>query len=223
MLKLYGFPVSHYYNMVKHALMHKGVDFEEVLVLPGSGSDYLEKSPLGKIPCIEVDQKYLSETSSILEYIEDIFSGAHLAPSDPWSRAKMRELMKVCELYIEAPARQLIPVVMQRERDNDSHIKLIETLNKGVHALSSLATFKPYLMGEYLTLADIMLRYVLIVVRGHAALPDLNTAGCAGIDLDSVLPGLKDWDRAMDASPVSQAIDACIVREMPKYLSGSRA
>ena len=30
MLKLYGFPLSNYYNMVKIALIEKGVDFEEV-------------------------------------------------------------------------------------------------------------------------------------------------------------------------------------------------
>lgn len=221
MLKLYGFPVSHYYNMAKHALMQKGVSYEEILVMPGAGPDYLDKSPLGKIPGISVEDGYLSETSSILEYINDSFPGPSLAPSDAWGRAKMRELMKVCELYIEMPARELVPVVMQREKDDDSHLKAIETLNKGLQALSRLAAFKPYLMGEELTLADIMLRYVLIVVRGHAALPDLNTAGCAGIDLASVLPGLEAWDRAMDASSVSQAIDACIISEMPGYLGKS--
>jgi glutathione S-transferase len=218
MLNLYGFPVSHYYNMVKHTLMQKGVIYEEVTVMPGAGDDYLGKSPLGKIPCIGVEEGYLSETSSILEYIEDSFPGPRLAPADPWGRAKMRELMKVCELYIEAPARQLIPVVMQGVKDNDSHLKAIETLNKGVQALAKLGVFKPYLIGEELTLADIMLRYVLIVVRGHTALPGLNTAGCAGIDLASVLPGLEAWDRAMDASSVSQAIDAILVSEISKYM-----
>lgn len=219
MLKLYGFPVSHYYNMTKHALMQKGVDYEEVLVMPGAGSDYLEKSPLGKIPCIGVEEGYLSETSSILEYIEDNFSGTRLAPVDPWGRAKMKELMKVCELYIETPARQLIPVVMQGKKDNDSHLKSIETLNKGLHALAQLGAFRPYLMGEELTLADIMLRYVLIVVRGHAALPGLNIAASTGVDLAAVVPALEGWDHAMNASPVSQEIDAILVSEMPKYMA----
>lgn len=34
MLKLYGFAVSNYYNMVKMALLEKGVPFEEVPFLP---------------------------------------------------------------------------------------------------------------------------------------------------------------------------------------------
>jgi len=35
MLKLYGFSVSNYYNMVKLALLEKGLAFEEVPFLPG--------------------------------------------------------------------------------------------------------------------------------------------------------------------------------------------
>lgn len=35
MLKLYGFSVSNYYNMVKLALLEKGLPFEEVLFYPG--------------------------------------------------------------------------------------------------------------------------------------------------------------------------------------------
>ena len=34
MLKLYGFSVSNYYNMVKLALLEKGLPFEEVLFYP---------------------------------------------------------------------------------------------------------------------------------------------------------------------------------------------
>ena len=35
MLKLYGFAVSNYYNMVKLALLEKGVPFEEVPFFAG--------------------------------------------------------------------------------------------------------------------------------------------------------------------------------------------
>ncbi len=35
MLKLYGFSVSNYYNMVKLALLEKGLPFEEVPFMPG--------------------------------------------------------------------------------------------------------------------------------------------------------------------------------------------
>ena len=33
-IKLYGMPLSNYYNMVKTVLLEKGMDFEEMLILP---------------------------------------------------------------------------------------------------------------------------------------------------------------------------------------------
>ena len=41
MIKLYGFAVSNYYNMVKMALIEKGMEFEEVTVRPSQESEYL--------------------------------------------------------------------------------------------------------------------------------------------------------------------------------------
>ncbi|HYR24827.1 MAG TPA: glutathione S-transferase N-terminal domain-containing protein, partial [Aquabacterium sp.] len=39
MLKLYGFPLSNYYNKVKMVLLEKGLPFEEVRAMVGPGSD----------------------------------------------------------------------------------------------------------------------------------------------------------------------------------------
>ncbi|MGR8947427.1 MAG: glutathione S-transferase N-terminal domain-containing protein, partial [Gammaproteobacteria bacterium] len=62
MIKLYGFPVSNYYNMVKFAMLEKGVDFEEVSVMPSQEAEYLAKSPMGKVPCIETSDGFISES-----------------------------------------------------------------------------------------------------------------------------------------------------------------
>lgn len=50
MLKLHGFPVSNYTNMVHLALLEKGVPFEYVLAYPGKSPDFLARSPRGKVP-----------------------------------------------------------------------------------------------------------------------------------------------------------------------------
>ncbi|MGA9094126.1 MAG: glutathione S-transferase N-terminal domain-containing protein, partial [Pseudomonas alloputida] len=47
MLKLYGFSVSNYYNMVKLALLEKGLPFEEVTFYGGQAPQALEVSPRG--------------------------------------------------------------------------------------------------------------------------------------------------------------------------------
>ena len=48
-MKLYGMPLSNYFNMVKHALLEKGIDFEIVPTPPGRDPEFLAKSPMGKI------------------------------------------------------------------------------------------------------------------------------------------------------------------------------
>ena len=94
MLKLYGFPLSNYYNMVKIALIEKGVSFKEVDFHPSQDSDYLSKSPMGKVPCIETDDGFLSETDVILNYLEDTYPEPAFLPKDAFARAKVRDLMK---------------------------------------------------------------------------------------------------------------------------------
>ena len=57
MLQLHGFSSSNYYNLVKLALLEKQIPFEEKLVYTGAGesyrADYLEQSPIGKVPCLQ--------------------------------------------------------------------------------------------------------------------------------------------------------------------------
>ncbi len=105
MLKLHGFSVSNYYNMVKLALLEKGLPFEEVIFYGGQAPQALEVSPRGKVPVLQTEHGFLSETSVILDYIEQTQGGKALLPADPFGQAKVRELLKEIELYIELPAR----------------------------------------------------------------------------------------------------------------------
>ena len=50
MLKLHGFAVSNYFNMVKLALLEKGLDFEVKVVHGSQDPDFLAISPRGKVP-----------------------------------------------------------------------------------------------------------------------------------------------------------------------------
>ncbi|MCB1695553.1 MAG: glutathione S-transferase family protein [Halioglobus sp.] len=220
MLKLYGFPISHYYNMVKHTLLTKGVEFEEVRVLSGAGSDYLEKSPLGKIPCIETEHGFLSETSVILDYLETRYPQTPLSPADNWGKTKMKELMKISELYIESQGRPLIRASMELEQMEQAKIdEAASVMGKGFSAIAQLGQFKPYLMGEQMTLADIFLRYALVVIKGSAALPNLDTATFANIDIHDLVPGLAAWEKLMSESEISQRIDAIAVEELSKLMA----
>jgi glutathione S-transferase len=160
MLKLHGFVVSNYFNMVKMALIEKGIDFEFVENRPSQEENFLAKSPMGKAPCIETDEGFLSETSVILEYLEERFDGPALMPSEPYARAKVRELMKEIELYIELPARTCFAQAFFGGSVSDEVKETAKAnLIKGVACLKRNASFSPYVAGDALTYADIMFMY----------------------------------------------------------------
>ena len=79
--------------MVKMALLEKEIAFEVVDLRGSQDESFLKMSPMGKVPCIETEQGFLSETNVILEYLEDLGTGPNLMPADPYERAKVRELM----------------------------------------------------------------------------------------------------------------------------------
>jgi glutathione S-transferase len=160
MLKLYGFDVSNYYNMIKLAMALKGIDYEAVMTYPNQTPEYLAISPTGKVPALQTDQGVLVETNVILEYLDEISPQAPLYPTEPFAKAKVKELVKLIELYIELPARRChteafwgVPV------DEITKKEVKRALFNGAQALARAAEFSPYIAGDTLTAADIMLLY----------------------------------------------------------------
>jgi glutathione S-transferase len=185
-LKLHGFTVSNYFNMVKMALLEKGIDFEFVDVRPNQEGDFLAKSPLGKVPCLETDEGFISETNVIFEYLEDLGQGAALLPASAYEKAKVRELIKEIELYIELPARTCFAEAFFGGTVSDEvKEKAKASLIKGVEALQRNGKFSPYVAGDSFTYADIMFVY------------SVNLAGAAskrvlGMNLLENFPQMKE-------------------------------
>ncbi|RLA44119.1 MAG: hypothetical protein DRQ97_11825 [Gammaproteobacteria bacterium] len=112
MLTLHGFPYSNYHNMVKHALMEKGIPFKENIAYPQS-PELNAVTPIGKAPAMTTEKgTTLSESSVLLDYLEDAYPENPLYPADADARAQVRQLMKVAELYMELPARRLLPAFL---------------------------------------------------------------------------------------------------------------
>ncbi len=202
MITLHGFSYSNYYNIVKHVLLHKGLAFEEDLQF-GNSEDYLAISPLGKVPAITTeDGEHLSESSVCCDYLEEAYPDANpLYPDDVIGRAKVRQVMKVSELYLELPARRLIPfAVTNSEVPEALATEVTEVLERGIKAMNLLSAFKPYVLGAEITLADIYLRYVLSVV-------DL-ASGKLKRDFADEIGGLKDWRAMMADTDIARRVDA---------------
>lgn len=187
MLKLYGFPVSNYFNMVKLALLEKGVAFEEVTARPSQKDEFRARSPMGKIPCLEVAEGFISETDVILDYIEALHPG-HF-PTTPFAQAKARELMRVMELYIELPARRHFGHALFGAPINQAALEEVKpAVEKGLAALKQLAGSGPWLGGASFSLLDIYAYY---------------TFGYAGM----VLSKVYQWDILAEVPDVAAILD----------------
>lgn len=202
MITLHGFAFSNYYNIVKHVLMYKGINFREDLRF-GDDEAWKEISPVGKIPAISNEAgQHLSESSVCCDYLEESFPDKPLYPSDAYERNRVRQIMKISELYLELPFRRLIPFIfMNAEIPEPIENEVRATAKQGFAALRGLLRFEPFLAGSEMTMADIYLRYVLSVA---------TMAGTSKLDWDTLaeIDGLQEWYARMADSDISRKIDA---------------
>ena len=216
MLRLHGFNVSNYFNMVKLALMEKGVEFEVNNVHPSQDVSFLAISPRGKVPCLETEQGFISETNVILEYLEDTQQGKPLLPQDPFRRAEVRALTKEIELYIELPARTCYPEVFFGGKvDQVVKDKAKADLLGGVAALKRHGKFGPYVAGEEMTIADLMFLFSIDLASAVAK-------KLFGMDLLEDFPQAKELLNTLRQNPNVQQIEADKKEEMAMFLSRAR-
>jgi glutathione S-transferase len=206
MLVLHGFSSSNYYNVVKLALLEKALPFEEKVVYTGANDnyrpDYLDQSPIGKVPCLETSEGSISESRCIIDYLERAYPSPPLYPSTPFAIAKQNELMQVIELYLELAVRRVIPNLFVGKPPPDNIARDVRaTLAKGVHALTQLARFDgPYVLGgDHFTAADVAAAIHLPAVSNIAK-------GVLGEDPLENVPGLPGYLARMKERPSIQRI-----------------
>src|SRR5665213_2272925 len=62
---------------------------------------YLKINPIGRVPTLVLDDgRALPESEVICEYLEDAFPQPSLRPADPWGRARMRLISRICDFYL---------------------------------------------------------------------------------------------------------------------------
>jgi glutathione S-transferase len=196
MIKLHGFPVSNYTQMVKFALLEKGLEFEDVSAQPSQEPGFKAQSPMGKVPCIETEHGFLSETPAILGYLEAIQPTPALLPSDPFAAAKARELMAEIILYVELSARRHYPEVFFKEARNEAAFDEVKpVLGNALAALNQLGTYGPYITGSEFTVVDIVAAYTFCYAQPVAQ-------AVYGWDIIAAVPGLQE---ALDATHARDA------------------
>jgi glutathione S-transferase len=97
---VYGFPRSSYVNIVRMILAHKDVpytfhDLETVMGKP----EHLALHPFDRVPVLRHSDFTVYETSAIVSYIDEAFSGPRLTPQDVRGRARMNQWISAVNSY----------------------------------------------------------------------------------------------------------------------------
>ena len=203
MLKLCGVHLSNYHNKVRIVLLEKGVPFEEdATCAPSQQEEFLSRTPLGKVPFLELDGgRRLAESDVIIEYLEDTYPQKPLLPKDPFERAKVRELARFIELHVELPARRLYGELFFKRPPVSEEAKAAvgKDLAKGVRALKQLVKFDPYIAGKELTVAD---------CAAFVHLPIVSLVGKHGFGRDFLdeLPQVRPYLKMLGERPAFRRV-----------------
>ena len=211
-VRLHGYPVSNYFNIVRAALLEKRIRFEVVPTRASQDVAMLQKSPMGKIPFLETDQGWLAETVAILEFLEDRWPQPPLYPAEPFQRARARQVINIAQMYIDSPARTLYPGVFQGGANEAAVVDSARhVLDRAIVALGLLIAPSPFLLGKALSYADLFLYYCL-------DLTDRVTRSTFAFSIVHQLD-LVDWARRIASRQSTRIVSADFCRVFPDYLS----
>jgi glutathione S-transferase len=201
---LHGPGYSTYARTARLALEEKGVAYQlnEVDILSGKGHapEHLARHPWGKVPAFEHDGFAFYEVTAIARYVDQVFPGRRLQPSDARQAARMNQIIGIVDSYAYGSIvgklvwQRMITPMLGGQCD-ESIVRdarpMVET------CLSELERIKgsdPFLAGPDLSLADL---YLAPIMAYLSMTPDMA-------DLMTPCPGLKSWWDSMAARPSMQ-------------------
>ena len=179
---IYGFPPSTYTQTALMTAAEAGVDVE-LRPLEFKKASHLTLHPYGKMPAFEHDGVRLFETLAIATYLDRVFGGSKLTPTDPVAHANMLQWISVAIDYAyedlvngmhpDAPSTKAVTAACEQ-------LKLIDAGLAG----------RAFLAGENFSLADLFL-YPMI----EYASKKLDASVWSG------LPEVRRWRASVSKRP----------------------
>ena len=187
-------------HVVRMFAAEKGIDLatEDVDIMAGANrqDDYLQVNPAGQLPCLLLDDgSIIAEVTAICEYLDEVGSGPSLIGETPEARANTRMWTRRVDLNICEPLAngfrysEGLPIFKDR----------MITIPEAAEGLKQIAREKlawldglmsdgrPFIAGENLTLADVLL-YCMLAFGNNVGQP-----------LDESLPNVKPWFDRMNS------------------------
>lgn len=193
MLKLYDYWRSSAAYRVRIGLNLKGVDYESIPVniMPGVDEQmrepYRSKNPQMRVPALETPHGLLTQSLSILVWLDQMHPEPRLVPADPWLGAQVRSFALTIAADIHPLNNTSVLTRLKLEFGaSEEHLGewYRHWIKLGFNALEHQVAKHPdtpYVFGDKPTLADVML------------VPQMANARRFNTDL-SAFPRLAAWD-----------------------------
>ena len=196
---VYGVPGSPYVRAVLLALEEKHADWTLIPLALGEhkSAEHLTRHPFGRMPVLEHHDFRLYETQAILRYLDRIVSDPPLKPRDAQAEARMNQIMGIADWYVAPDVTRDITfprVVAPRFGLPVDENKIVDAQPRAAVCIDEIGRLlgdQPYMAGNALTLADLLLAPQLVLFEAAAeAAPMLERN-----------PNISAWCRRMEDRP----------------------
>jgi GST-like protein len=228
------------------ALMEKGVLFNshylDLLNFDQHKPDYLAVNPQGTIPAMKHGDLVLTESTAIMEYVDEAFPGQKLMPDDPRDRWRVRWWMKFIDQWL-APSFSMIgwsvfvgPAVRSKDPEElKAAIERIPLLERRVawrKAIYGLFSEEEMQESQRRVALGIRMLEEALSKRAWLASDQYSLADVNGFNLayalplsqpklsnDELTPNILRWLRAIYARPATKACWAMGRTDMVKRVT----
>jgi glutathione S-transferase len=181
---VHGIPASPYLRAVAMTLNEKKLPWRLAAIKPGENRlpEHLARQPFGKVPALEHDDFVLYETQAILRYLDAVFPQPALRPSDLRTLARMDQMIGIVDCYffrnIAATIvfNRIVAPMLGLPVDEAVIAAAIPNTKLCLGVCEGFLGDAPFLIGDALTLADLMLApqlaFLVMTPEGAALAPD---------------------------------------------------
>lgn len=205
-------PGSPFGRAVLATLEEKGARYRIAPVGPGTlkSPEHLARHPFGRIPVLEHGDFRLYETQAIQRYLDRVLPEPSLTPSDPRGAARMDQVMNVNDWYLFQGVASVIifhrvigPKLMGLSPDEEAIKGAMPNAITVFTELARLLGDRPYLAGDELSLADLLVAPGIEFFTGtpewsRLGAPHANLAAWLGRMLERSSMRATTWERVAE-------------------------
>ena len=198
---IYGIPGSPFLRSACLGLEEKGQPYRIERLADMRGETHRSLHPFGRMPTVDHGSFRLYETQAILRYVDALFPKPALQPTQPRAIARMNQIIGINDWYLFPQVARIIvfnriigPALLGMRPDETAIAAAVPDARLCLGELDRLLDGQPFLAGDELTIADLMLAPQVYYL---AATPE----GAAILKATSLL----SWLGRMNARPSMMA------------------